>query len=153
MGQSEPPSGRLASLPRLFRIGRDSNGNWVVQDQQRLCGGLFADRVQAVKFAMFENGNCPQAVIMVPRPPNESMKLLQARAAAEARTDVSDEICCAMSILPSLRTKSTGDRNSRRPDRRRYKWKISMHPLAGATIHPPITTGRTLRSSAHIGLP
>ena len=66
MGQSEPPSGRLASLPRLFRIGRDSNGNWVVQDQQRLCGGLFADRVQAVKFAMFENGNCPQAVIMVP---------------------------------------------------------------------------------------
>jgi hypothetical protein len=27
---------------------------------------LFANRVDALKFAMFENGNCPQAVIMVP---------------------------------------------------------------------------------------
>jgi hypothetical protein len=66
MGQSEPPSSRLASLPRLFEIGRDSHGNWVVQDQEGLCGGLFVDRVQAIKFAMFENGNCAQAVIMVP---------------------------------------------------------------------------------------
>jgi hypothetical protein len=67
MGQSEPPSSRcLASLPRLFRIGRDSHGNWVAQDRQGLCGGLFVSRAQALKFAMFENGNCPQAVIMVP---------------------------------------------------------------------------------------
>jgi len=65
-GQSEPPSTRTASLPRLFRIGRDSHGNWVVQDQEGLCGGLFVDRAEAVKFAMFENGNRPQAVIMVP---------------------------------------------------------------------------------------
>jgi hypothetical protein len=27
---------------------------------------LFVDRAEAVKFAMFENGNRPQAVIMVP---------------------------------------------------------------------------------------
>jgi hypothetical protein len=66
MGQSEPPSSRLSSPSRLFRIGRDSHGNWVVQDQQGLCGGLFVDRAKAVKFAMFENGNRPQAVIMVP---------------------------------------------------------------------------------------
>jgi hypothetical protein len=66
LGQSEPPSTRTASLPRLFRIGRDSHGNWVVQDQQGLCGGLFVDRAEALKFAMFENGNRPQAVIMVP---------------------------------------------------------------------------------------
>jgi hypothetical protein len=66
MGQSEPPSTRLASLPRLFRVGRDSRGNWVVQDRQGLCGGLFVNRAEAVKFAMFENGNCPQAVILVP---------------------------------------------------------------------------------------
>jgi hypothetical protein len=38
----------------------------VVQDQEGLCGGLFIDRTEAVKFAMFENGHCPQAVIMVP---------------------------------------------------------------------------------------
>jgi hypothetical protein len=31
-----------------------------------LCGGLFVDRAEALKFAMFENGNRPQAVIMVP---------------------------------------------------------------------------------------
>jgi len=44
----------------------DSHGNWVVQDQHGLCGGLFVDRAEAVKFAMFESGNRPQAVIMVP---------------------------------------------------------------------------------------
>jgi hypothetical protein len=66
MEQSEPPSSRLASLPRLFRVGRDSQGRWVAQDQQGLCGGLFVDRAQALKFAKFENGNYPQAVIMVP---------------------------------------------------------------------------------------
>jgi hypothetical protein len=66
MKLSEPPSTRLAALPRLFRIGRDSHGRWVAQDQHGLCGGLFIDRAEALKFAMFENGNCPQAVIVVP---------------------------------------------------------------------------------------
>jgi hypothetical protein len=50
----------------LFRIGRNSRGNWVVQDQTGLCGGMFVNRTEAVKFAMFENGNRSQAVIMVP---------------------------------------------------------------------------------------
>jgi hypothetical protein len=50
----------------LFRVGRNSRGNWVVQDQSGLCGGMFVNRTEAVKFAMFENGNRPQAVIMVP---------------------------------------------------------------------------------------
>ena len=58
-----PPAGRAKSL---FRIGKNSRGNWVVQDQSGLCGGLFVDRAEAVKFAMFENGNRPRAVIMVP---------------------------------------------------------------------------------------
>jgi hypothetical protein len=65
-GQSEPPSTRTASPSRLFLIGKNSRGNWVVQDQEGLCGGLFVDRAEALKFAMFENGNRPQAVIMVP---------------------------------------------------------------------------------------
>ena len=38
----------------------------MVQDQSGLRGGLFDDRVEALKFAMFETGNRPQAVIMVP---------------------------------------------------------------------------------------
>ncbi len=66
MGQFEPPSTSATSLSRMFRIGRNSRGNWVVQDQSGLCGGLFVDRAEALKFAMFENGNRPQAVIMVP---------------------------------------------------------------------------------------
>jgi hypothetical protein len=66
MRQFEPPSSRATSLPRLFRIGKDRHGNWVAQDQQGLCGGLFVDRAEALKFAMYENGNRPQAVIMVP---------------------------------------------------------------------------------------
>jgi len=71
MRKSEPPS---ASGPRdpnppgspLFLIGKNSRGDWVVQDQDGLYGGLFVNRAEALKYAMFENGHRPQAVIMVP---------------------------------------------------------------------------------------
>jgi hypothetical protein len=67
MEQPEPPSTRPAVLRRrLFQIGRDSLGHWVAQDRQGLCGGLFVDRAQALKFAKSENGNCADAVIIVP---------------------------------------------------------------------------------------
>jgi hypothetical protein len=66
MGQSKPPSASPRSRSPLFFIGRNSCGNWVVQDQHHVCGGLFVDRTQALKFALFENGNRPQAVVMVP---------------------------------------------------------------------------------------
>ena len=65
MSKGEPPSTNH-SKSSLFLIGKNSRGNWVVQDQKGLCGGLFVDRTEALKFAMFENGNRPQAVIMVP---------------------------------------------------------------------------------------
>ena len=64
MVKGEPPSS--SSNSSLFLIGKNSRGNWVVQDQRGLRGGLFVDRAEALKFAMFENGNRPQAVIMVP---------------------------------------------------------------------------------------
>jgi hypothetical protein len=66
MGQQEPPSSISHANSFLFFIGQDSRGNWVVQDQRHLCGGLFVDRAQALRYALFENGNRPQAVIMVP---------------------------------------------------------------------------------------
>jgi hypothetical protein len=66
MNQAEPPSPRSSSHSSLFRVGKDSQGHWVVQDQQGLRGGLFVDRAEALRFAMLENGNRPQAVIMVP---------------------------------------------------------------------------------------
>lgn len=61
--KAEPPSCRRSSP---FMIGKDSRGHWVVQDQRGTCGGLFVDRVKALRFALFENGNNPQAVVMVP---------------------------------------------------------------------------------------
>jgi hypothetical protein len=65
MSKGEPPS---ASGPTLapFLIGKNRHGDWVVQDTRGLRGGLFVDRAQALKFAMWECGNRPQAVIMVP---------------------------------------------------------------------------------------
>jgi hypothetical protein len=58
-GEPSPPSG-------LFLIGRNSRGHWVVKDPSGLQGGLFIDRVHAVKYAMSENGRRPRAVVMVP---------------------------------------------------------------------------------------
>jgi hypothetical protein len=61
----EPPLRPLSRSSLLF-IGTDSRGHWVVRDQAGLCGGLFVDRSEALRFAMLENGRRPQAVIMVP---------------------------------------------------------------------------------------
>jgi hypothetical protein len=64
--QAEPPSTEPAATADLFLIGRNARGNWVVRDQSGLRGGLFVDRAEALRFALFENGRRPQAVIMVP---------------------------------------------------------------------------------------
>jgi hypothetical protein len=56
-----------ASLPesRLFFLGQGCHGNWVVQDRAHRRGGLFANRKEALKFALSENGDRPPAVVMV----------------------------------------------------------------------------------------
>jgi hypothetical protein len=64
MNHKEPPS----PAHSLYMIGRDSEGHWVVQDQSGLHGGIFVNRAEALKFALFENGRRPQAVVMVPGP-------------------------------------------------------------------------------------
>ena len=56
----------ICSENPIFLIGKNSRGNWVVQDQNGLCGGLFIGRAAALKFALSENGNDPEAVRMVP---------------------------------------------------------------------------------------
>ena len=63
MGRAEV---RECSRSSLFLMGQDAHGNWVVQEQRGMCGGLFADHATALRFAMYENGNRPQAVVMVP---------------------------------------------------------------------------------------
>jgi hypothetical protein len=62
MGQVDP----ACSQSSPFFMGQDSQGNWVVQDQAGDCGGIFVDRTTALKFAMFESGDQPRPVIMVP---------------------------------------------------------------------------------------
>ena len=47
-------------------IGQDRGGHWVVKDAQSLCGGLFANRNEAIRFAMHECQRRPQSVIMLP---------------------------------------------------------------------------------------
>lgn len=66
MSHTQPPSLKSCSNSSMFQIGRNSRGQWVVQDEKHSCGGLFVNRTQALRYAMFENGHRPQAVIMVP---------------------------------------------------------------------------------------
>jgi hypothetical protein len=60
--KSEPPS--CLQFPR-FMIGQDRRGNWVVQDQSAIRGGLFVNRDAALRFARSENGDQPPAIVMV----------------------------------------------------------------------------------------
>ena len=60
--KTEPPS--CPRIP-LFMVGQDSHGNWVVQDQSRTRGGLFVDRIDALRFVRSENANRTQAYIAV----------------------------------------------------------------------------------------
>jgi len=57
---------RIAPNSSLFLIGKNRRGSWVVQSQHGLRGGLFISRAEALKFALFENGNRPELVITVP---------------------------------------------------------------------------------------
>jgi hypothetical protein len=47
-------------------IGRDRSGRWIVKDARSLCGGLFANQTEAIRFAMSECQRRPQSVIMLP---------------------------------------------------------------------------------------
>jgi hypothetical protein len=63
--KSEPPSSHLSRhFPML--IGKNSRGQWVVRSQDGLSGGLFVNRTEALRYALFENGRQPDAVIQVP---------------------------------------------------------------------------------------
>ena len=61
----EPPSCRSAASTIVF-IGRNRKGNWVAREQNGLFGGLFVSRAQAVKYALFENGNHPETIVDLP---------------------------------------------------------------------------------------
>ena len=57
----EPPSCSAASA--IVFIGRNRRGQWVALQQNGLYGGLFVNRTQAIKYALFENGHHPETII------------------------------------------------------------------------------------------
>ncbi|MGF6426474.1 MULTISPECIES: hypothetical protein [Bradyrhizobium] len=61
----EPPSCSAAST--IVFIGRNHRGQWVAQQQNGLYGGLFVNRAQAVKYALFENGRHPEMIVELSR--------------------------------------------------------------------------------------
>jgi hypothetical protein len=61
----EPPS--CSSASAIVFIGKNSRGNWVAQEQNGLYGGLFVNRAQAVKYALFENGHHPETIVELSR--------------------------------------------------------------------------------------
>jgi hypothetical protein len=50
----------------LIFIGKNRRGNWVAQEQNGLYGGLFVSRAQAIKYALFENGQHPESIVELP---------------------------------------------------------------------------------------
>ena len=61
----EPPS--CSSASNVVFIGKNSRGDWVAQEQNGLYGGLFVNRAQAVKYALFENGRHPETIVELSR--------------------------------------------------------------------------------------
>ena len=59
---AEPPSCSSTALPLVF-IGRNRKGGWVAREQNGLYGGLFVNRAQALKYALFENGRHPETIV------------------------------------------------------------------------------------------
>jgi hypothetical protein len=66
MRKGEPPF-QSAHASGLYLIGRNSRGNWVVRDPDGRHDSVFANRVQALKYAMSGNDGRPRAVVMVPQ--------------------------------------------------------------------------------------
>ena len=79
----EPPS--CSSLSNVVFIGRDSRGRWVAQEQNGLFGGLFVSRAQALKYALFENGNHPETIVELSRAIELDMNGSFALPATESR--------------------------------------------------------------------
>jgi hypothetical protein len=77
----------MRSESLLFFIGKDRRGNWVVQDGRGIRGGLFLDRLEALKFAKSESAGSSPAVIMVKEPFELDMRSV--RGAADETREVS----------------------------------------------------------------
>ncbi|MGF6313647.1 hypothetical protein ABIB82_007828 [Bradyrhizobium sp. i1.8.4] len=55
---------RVAAASTVF-VGKNRLGNWVAREESGIFGGLFVNRTQALKYALFENGHHPEAIVEV----------------------------------------------------------------------------------------
>jgi len=62
----EPSLCNSAASAVVF-VGRTGRGYWIAREQNRLFGGLFVNRAQALKYALFENGHHPETIVEVSR--------------------------------------------------------------------------------------
>jgi hypothetical protein len=65
MDRSEPPSPEDQLSTDCFFVGRNSRGQWVVQDADHRRGGLFVNCAAALKFARDEDSRGRLAVVIV----------------------------------------------------------------------------------------
>lgn len=54
--------------PLCFILGRDQGGRWIVQETHGLCGGLFASKDAAIRFAKFESADRESVIRLAPDP-------------------------------------------------------------------------------------
>lgn len=67
MNKSEPPQ-RERTTASFLLVGRNSRGQWVVQDPRGIRGGLFVNCAGALKFAKSENALGSRGVMIVSGP-------------------------------------------------------------------------------------
>jgi hypothetical protein len=91
-----------SSESAIVFIGRNSGGNWVAQEQNGPYGGLFFNRAQAIKYARFENGRHPEAIVV--------------ELAREIELDAGGKLLALTANLPALLTRSRATKISTIPD-------------------------------------
>ena len=62
----EPPSCNTTPS-NVVLVGRNRRGNWIAREQNGLFGGLFVNRAEAIKYALFETGRHPETIIELSR--------------------------------------------------------------------------------------
>jgi len=66
MAQSKPIQ-PLIGESHLFLVGQSKSGFWVARDLEGSSEGIFRDRKEALRFALFEGGHA-NAVLLSPNP-------------------------------------------------------------------------------------
>ncbi|AMA61563.1 hypothetical protein BCCGELA001_29430 [Bradyrhizobium sp. CCGE-LA001] len=69
-----------SSTRSMVFVGKNRFGKWVVREQNGIFGGVFATREQALKYALFKNGQHSDSILEVSR----EIELIFQRSAGSA---------------------------------------------------------------------